>query len=93
MDTALARPDRVIESHNMFDPGIIVICGSLIERLQENDLFAKFLRENLPGHLVDSRARPQLAPAVARDADWQGAALLAWDLGYQRRHTYLTSHK
>lgn len=73
------------------DPGIIVICGSLIERLQENDLFAKYLRESLPGHLVDSRARPQLAQAIAIESDWQGAALLAWDLGYQRRHTYLTN--
>jgi predicted NBD/HSP70 family sugar kinase len=71
---------------HVLDPGIIVICGSLIERLQENDLFAKYLRENLPAHLVDSRAHPQLAPAVARNADWQGAALLSWDSGYQRRH-------
>ena len=75
---------------HMFDPGIIVICGSLIERLQENDSFAKFLRETLPGHLVDSRARPQLASAVAHDSEWQGAALLAWDGGYQRKHVYLT---
>lgn len=76
---------------HMFDPGIIVICGSLIERLQENDLFARYLRENLPAHLVDSRARPQLAPAAARESDWQGAALLAWDLEYQRHHPYLAS--
>ena len=75
------------------DPGIIVICGSLIERLQENDLFAKYLRESLPSHLVDSRTQPQLAPIVAKIADWQGAALLAWDLGYQRRHTYLSGRK
>lgn len=76
---------------HMFDPGIIVICGSLIERLQENDLFARFLRESLPAHLVDSRARPQLASAVASDAFWQGAALLAWDMAYQRNHIYLSA--
>lgn len=69
----------------MFDPGTIVVCGSLIERLQENDLFAKTLREELPKHLLDSRARPHLVPTVAREVDWQGAALLSWDEGYCHR--------
>ena len=73
----------------MFDPGTIVVCGSLIEQLQANDLFAKYLREELPLHLVDSRARPHLVPAVAREADWRGAALLAWDVGYYHQHVRL----
>jgi predicted NBD/HSP70 family sugar kinase len=69
----------------MLDPGTIVVCGTLIERLLENDFFAKYLREELPKHLLDSRARPQLVPTVARDTDWRGAALLAWDDGYHHR--------
>lgn len=74
----------IVTITHTFDPGVVVACGPLIERLRENDLFARYLRACLPPRLLDERAMPHLAGAVAHEAQWQGAALTAWDPSYHR---------
>src|SRR5262249_15879026 len=69
----------------MFDPGVIVLCGSLVEQLRENDLFAKYLRDCLPEHLLDAQSRPNLSFVEGHEAQWRGAALIAWDPVFHER--------
>lgn len=77
----------IVTLTHVFDPGVVVLCGPLIEQLRKNSLFAKFLRDGLPNHLLDASARPQLCPADSREAQWKGAALLAWDPSYHALRT------
>lgn len=61
----------------------VVLCGPLVEQLRQNELFAQYLRDLLPGQLIDPGARPTVHDAVTREALWRGAALIGWDSGYQ----------
>jgi predicted NBD/HSP70 family sugar kinase len=74
----------IVTITHTFDPGVVVLCGPLVERLRENELFARYLRDCLPPRLLDERAMPHLAAAVSVEALWQGAALVAWDPLYHR---------